>query len=562
MRIRVIVRTGTPPQTETYLFGDVFVQQKPKFFPLLASLTAHGLLLALIPTLLQTLYGFGYAPAAQPVYHVEMLHLQLPDRVFLPAARPHPEQSHPEQSQAEKPAPPRDSSQARPAAGAGQRSRVSTPKGLELPVTRHVSDEAPVILQPDSAAIPAPSVPAVPPLAFWAKAIEPPPPTPRRRQTVIPGRVQQAVSPNLDAPPVLSPSNPQPVTSDIAAVLAPSQTAPKLPLPNSSTNPIRMPGKGAADLASFEVSQSDPLRLIYLMAETGKPKQVEIPKGLQNTPRARAGGGTEMANGRAPGPVEQSGHSAAELHDREIPGRGGAATVPGAASGASKAPGRTASAAGETVPARAAASSAPTGAGQQAVLEAANSPQSKSAAGANPVNRPAAARPPDPVQNNSAAVIRIAHPANGNFDVVILQSVSRDDLPDAGASLSGNPVYTVYLKVGDEREWLLEYCIPASGNTRASTYQVNIDDPGVVSAPYPVATVIPRNVLELQHSKHIALHGLLSTTGVFHNVTAPDMEDPLVREVLPLLNQWQFRPALRDKVPVEVEILLIIPARS
>jgi len=52
--------------------------------------------------------------------------------------------------------------------------------------------------------------------------------------------------------------------------------------------------------------------------------------------------------------------------------------------------------------------------------------------------------------------------------VVILQSVSRDDLPDVGGALSGNPVYTVYLKVGDEREWLLEYCIPGTVNIKNS----------------------------------------------------------------------------------------------
>jgi hypothetical protein len=158
-------------------------------------------------------------------------------------------------------------------------------------------------------------------------------------------------------------------------------------------------------------------------------------------------------------------------------------------------------------------------------------------------------------------VIRVAHPVNGNFDVVILQSVSRDDLPDVGGTLSGNPVYTVYLKVGDEREWLLEYCIP-SNVTRTSPYQVNIDDSGAVSAPYPVTTVIPKNVVELPHPKHIVLHGLLSAAGVFREITGPDAESPLVREVLPLLREWQFRPALRDRVPVEVEVLLIIPARS
>jgi len=168
----------------------------------------------------------------------------------------------------------------------------------------------------------------------------------------------------------------------------------------------------------------------------------------------------------------------------------------------------------------------------------------------------------DPAQNSAAAVVRTAHPSNGNFDVVILQSVTRDDLPGGGGTLSGNPVYTVYLSVGDAREWLLEYCIPASVNSRASSYQVNIDDPGAVSAPYPLLTVIPRNAFELPHPQHIVLHGLLSAAGIFHEVKAPDTESALVREVLPLLSQWQFRPALRDKVPVEVEILLIIPPRT
>jgi hypothetical protein len=169
---------------------------------------------------------------------------------------------------------------------------------------------------------------------------------------------------------------------------------------------------------------------------------------------------------------------------------------------------------------------------------------------------------PDPVQNGSAAVIRTTHPSTGNFDVVILQSVTRDDLPDVGGILSGNPVYTVYLSVGDAREWLLEYCIPASVNSPVGSYRVNVDDPGVVSAPYPLSTVIPRKVFELPHPRDIVLHGRLSAAGILRDVKAPNMENALVREVLPLLSQWQFRPALRDKIPVEVEVLLIIPPQT
>jgi len=49
---------------------------------------------------------------------------------------------------------------------------------------------------------------------------------------------------------------------------------------------------------------------------------------------------------------------------------------------------------------------------------------------------------------------------------------------------------------------------------------------------------------------------------VLFEVKALNMDNALVRDVLSLLTQWQFRPALRNKVPVEVEILLIIPPRN
>ena len=360
-----------------------------------------------------------------------------------------------------------------------------------------------------------------------------PRPPPSRRQAVIPGRVQQSsLPPSLNAPPALSPPNPQPATSDVAAVLAPTQTAPKLPLASSSTNPIRMQGKGGTEIASFEMPQSDSVNLIYLMADKPAPKQVEVPKGLQNAPQGRGGtegshAGSEARPERATAPVSAT---TARLASNAQPVAN--------ASGSARNPDREGGAASNS-----------TLSGRQTTIGPAGAVS-------------AASHTPDPATGNSAGVIRVAHPANGNFDVVILQSGSRDDLPDVGTVLSGNPVYTVYLNVGDKREWLLEYCIPSSVTFRTSAYQVNIDDPGVVAAPYPVSTAIPARVVELQRSRHIALHGVLSPTGIFHNVTSPDMEDPLVREVLPLLGQWKFRPALRDQVPVEVEILLIIPARS
>lgn len=557
MRIGFGRRTQRP--SETYLLGDEFLLGEPTPIPWLASIAAHGLLLAFVPTLAQSLFISNNPQPAPTTYHVEMIHLQVPDTLYFQAVHSHKEARDP----AENPAPASTSQQAQRDAVAAPRPQVSIPNSMELPVTRHRPNETAIILQPDETT-PAPPMTAAPPMAFWTKTSPPPPP---RRQAVIPGRVQRPlVTPKLDAPPVLSPSNAQPVAADLAVALAAAQAPPKLPLPNSSTNPVRMRGQDGAEIASFEVPQSDPLNLINLAANRSVPKDIEIPKGLQNTPLSNGGGGSEMTAGRSPENRERSARGAgaqpgpADPARGNDPAKGGAAAVPQAAGVAPVKAG---------VAANSPSNSPAAGRGQPESMATARAPRDNPAAaadGAVHAPAPAGASAPEtvqnPVQNGNAAVIRMTHPSNGNFDVVILQSVARDDLPDVGGTLSGNPVYTVYLKVGDEREWLLEYCIPASVNSHASTYQVNIDDSGVVSAPYPLSTVIPRDVVELPHPRHIVLHGLLSASGVFRNVVGLDSENPLVREVLPLLSQWQFRPALRDRVPVEVEILLIIPARS
>lgn len=550
MSVVITFRRETRQPAEPLLLSGLLAKPVPKRSLLLASGAAHGLALALVPMVLQALSGIVVTRPLPPIYKVEIMRLRLPDTVYLASAPHHRE----EQSKAEKSAESRPSEPSRPAPEANPRPQAAPSDSLELPVTRHVSDQEPVTLQPDEAPLPNVILPVAPPVAFWTKASQPVP----RPRAVIPGR-QQATSatPKLDAPPVLSAPNQQPVSSDIAAALAAAQTPPKLPLPSSSTNPIRVRGKSEAEIASFDVPGSDPVNLIYLAASARAQKRLEIPKGMQNTPTSRGEGENGITTARASENSKQTGGSSVATHDRDP-----AATPPAGATG-------TARAAGDATAKAAADNNSPSGKtpavdsgpnGSKVVNSPAQTPLANTRTTANAAD-PAGTHTPDRAPNSSAAVIRMAHPANGNFDVVILQSVTRDDLPDVGGTLSGNPVYTVYLKVGDEREWLLEYCIPANV-TRTSPYQVNIDDSGAVSAPYPVTTVIPKNVVELPHPKHIVFHGLLSAAGVFREITGPDAESPLVREVLPLLREWQFRPALRDRVPVEVEVLLIIPARS
>ncbi len=157
--------------------------------------------------------------------------------------------------------------------------------------------------------------------------------------------------------------------------------------------------------------------------------------------------------------------------------------------------------------------------------------------------------------------IRIEHPANGKFDAVVMQSAARDDLAAAGGVLGGNPVYIVYLKVGDRKEWMLEFCAPAAPKPAASPYEVFVEAPVVLSPPYPLVTLVPGEVAKIPRPKHLVLHGFLTSAGAFRDM-ASDSKDPLARAVLPNLATWRFRPASKDRQPVEVEVLLVIPPES
>jgi hypothetical protein len=162
----------------------------------------------------------------------------------------------------------------------------------------------------------------------------------------------------------------------------------------------------------------------------------------------------------------------------------------------------------------------------------------------------------------NADVTRIVHPANAVFDVVIMQSAVRDDMPETAGLLSGSPVYTVYLRVGDQREWLLEYCIPSAARPQ-NMYQIDVSDPGEISPPYPMTTVVPNSVWGQRSTRYTVLHGFITAAGRLRNVTtAAGPAQALARQLLPALPEWQFRPVLQNRKPIEVEILLLIPPRS
>ncbi len=156
--------------------------------------------------------------------------------------------------------------------------------------------------------------------------------------------------------------------------------------------------------------------------------------------------------------------------------------------------------------------------------------------------------------------LRLIHPSNGVFDIVVVQS-SASDFPERTDALSGRPIYTVYLQVGAPKEWILQYCVPNAAGPIQSGNVVKLGSPEPVGAPYPTVTVRPPE--DWQHgSDYLLVHGFLDESGRFREMKIlqnSEPPSPTTEALLQYLSYWEFRPALQDGRPVKVEVVLAVP---
>lgn len=144
-------------------------------------------------------------------------------------------------------------------------------------------------------------------------------------------------------------------------------------------------------------------------------------------------------------------------------------------------------------------------------------------------------------------------PKDGKFNVVVLGSTSAAPYPESSDALSGKVVYTVYLRVGQRRNWILQYCLPKSAVTTPGAQGTRTP----LEAPWPYLVVRPEHPSD---SNYVLVHGTISADGSFEQLAMVypselENKDLLLRS----LDKWAFRPAKRDGVPTPVEMLLIIP---
>jgi hypothetical protein len=152
------------------------------------------------------------------------------------------------------------------------------------------------------------------------------------------------------------------------------------------------------------------------------------------------------------------------------------------------------------------------------------------------------------------SVTRITHPRDGHFSVVVVGDSVADDYPAAADMWADRLAYTVYLHVGDERNWILQYSLPQTHLATASSARPD--------APWPYVIVKPHLGGD-SDTDALLVHGFIDRDGKFQKLTIIyPVQLPQAQFVLSALQQWQFRPAAQSGKATAIEVLLIIPEES
>jgi hypothetical protein len=163
--------------------------------------------------------------------------------------------------------------------------------------------------------------------------------------------------------------------------------------------------------------------------------------------------------------------------------------------------------------------------------------------------------PAEPVVAPPALVRGLDHAVNGRFDVVVIQTSMDESLPPG--LLNGKPIYTVYLPVGDTREWAMHYCASQASVVQRGAI-VQLPDPRPLDAPYPRLTFLPAEPIT-GSGPHVLVYGVVDESGSFQNLRVIGPIQSGKSSLLEALGKWRFRPAMRAGSPALVEMVLAIP---
>ena len=391
---------------------------------------------------------------------------------------------------------------------------------------------------------------AVPEIFLWQLPKQPKPKqdliaSAHREEKPIPRRETPVVTPQLEA------RNREEALAKLRHAAAPPVAVPVMPLPVTNTTPIRLlDGIAGTKLPSSTGPTTTAPEAVHVISIPEIPvpqaRVVVLPAGNQGILPASSSGTLSEGSGKGSSKDATASGSAGN-HPTRTTGPGGEGSS--RASQTTSAVGGGGSASGAAVAALAGSGG---GSGTSTSLTAGSG---AGASGNGPGSTEAGAGgsligglPP-------AGAMRIERPQDGKFSVVVLGSSNLDAYPEARGILGGKLVYTVYIRAGGRKEWILQYCLPKE--IEPANKLRGTADP--LDAPYPFLIFRPKLNL-VNDPDYVIVHGFISVKGRFERLSAVGDIDAGNKDILiKTLEHWEFRPAARDGAPSAVEIALIIP---
>ena len=415
--------------------------------------------------------------------------------------------------------------QAREAGASKPEALESKTRAFQLPATVQVKPVKQTLVQLDRP----PNLPlkqdiALPAMLLWTNNPE----LPEMRKQFVPPPVRkvQKVLQSLPVAPTIELANREVAIADLKIASTVPVEAPKLLQPPSTTAPVRIPGPQAVkipDIVPPEVTQPTDAAIISMPESAVRLSELTVLPPA-NQIAASNPAGSAGSNGNASGTGSHAGSGTEN-------GNPGSADI--AASGAK---GETALASGNRIG---------SGVSENGV---GSSGEGRGTAEGNSGNG-------DVASSQIPGTTRLILPKEGKFGVVITGAASSAPYAESIGVLSGKVVYTVYLRVGLRKNWILQYCLPSA----VEQQQRKRGSATPIQAPWPFLMLRPDS-LATGNADYVILHGDISAQGHFQHLglvfpNELDQKDLLLHS----LKNWEFRPASRDGVATEVEFLLIIP---
>jgi hypothetical protein len=149
---------------------------------------------------------------------------------------------------------------------------------------------------------------------------------------------------------------------------------------------------------------------------------------------------------------------------------------------------------------------------------------------------------------------RFTLPKNGEFGAIVVGASLEEKYPELSSIWNDRVAYTVYLHVGLQKSWIMQYSLPRSSEAAQAGNVARLE------APWPYNIVRPNIPPSAFNSDAILVHGFVNAAGRFESLGIafpPEFQE--AQFVLDALSQWQFRPAVQNGKIEKVEVLLIIP---